>query len=892
MNNFPRSDIKLPSSFTPIRNFQGIDEYVLNNGLKVLLFEDQSQANVTVNITYLVGSRHEGRGEAGMAHLLEHMLFRGTKTRRDVKGALQDKGAKFNATTWFDRTNYFETLTPTKENLEFALALEADRMINSLILQQDLDAEMTVVRNEFEMGENNPVHVLHDQVMSAAYRWHNYGKTTIGNRSDIERVPASTLRKFYEHYYQPDNAVLIVAGQFEQQEAMDLIEKYFAVLAKPSRILEQTYTEEPSQDGPREVVLERSGDMASVSAAYHVPAASHPDHAAIKIFMDALTDEPSGLLYRELVENSQSSELFSMVYALCEPGMALCFARPIKDEQAVSVRDRMIELIEENALDGIDEQQIERIKNRYLKRFKQSLSNSKEVALKLSEAIACGDWRLFFWYKEQVENTSLDDVKRVACYYFIRSNRTSGIFIPTKHVVRAKIDEVGDINQKLDALKEDNILSKGESFIADAKNIEQHIQRLKLNDWQSVALLAKKTRGESLRAQAIVRYGREELLKQYHEELEIMPALLWRGTTKYSYQELRDKLDSIMTSLDMGGHAGSLSVSLKTERSYQAKALELAAHVLQNPQFKEEEFFIVKQREIDDYEEIKNDPQRLGFQELERLKNPWPKDNFFYVPSFEEHITALKSLKLERVKEAYQKLFSCQNLCLGLVGDIDSGSMEQIPNLFNASSAIPYERPRRPFIENSAKELIFNTKDKEMALISSAFNFPMRDDYEDFAALKLANYMFGENMNSRLMHRIREKEGISYGAGSWVEISRHDETASVNLYAMSAPSSVSRAKKAIDEEWKRFIDDGVSAEELKNAQESIFLSFKNNLANDGYLVSTLSHDLEIARDFMWREKLFEKMNSLSQQDIRTAIQKWWSKARFSMVIAGDESKIN
>ncbi len=304
----------LPVSFSFVRRFQGIDEYVLSNGLRVLLFPDPSQANVTVNITYLVGSRHEGRGEAGMAHLLEHMLFRGTKAVRDVKGVLQDRGAQFNATTWYDRTNYFETLTPTTDNLEFALQLEADRMINSLILQEDLDAEMTVVRNEFEMGENNPVHVLHDQLMSSAYLWHNYGKTTIGNRSDIERVPSASLRKFYEYYYQPDNAVLIVAGQFDEAEAIKLIDRHFACIAKPARILDETYTEEPPQDGPRSLTLMRVGDMASVALGYHIPAASHEDHAAIRVLFDCLADEPAGLIYQKL--RHQQSMLRDFFYGL------------------------------------------------------------------------------------------------------------------------------------------------------------------------------------------------------------------------------------------------------------------------------------------------------------------------------------------------------------------------------------------------------------------------------------------------------------------------------------------------------------------------------------------------------------------------------------------------
>ena len=195
---------------------EGITEYRLANGLKVLLYPDQSKPTVTVNITYFVGSRHEGYGETGMAHLLEHMVFKGTPTHADIWKLLQDRGAQFNGTTWYDRTNYYEELPATPENLEFALKLEADRMVNSRIAGEDLAKEFSVVRNEFEMGENNPAGVLEEKMFAAAFQWHNYGKTTIGSRSDIEKVPVENLREFYRKHYQPDNAMLIVAGKFDE----------------------------------------------------------------------------------------------------------------------------------------------------------------------------------------------------------------------------------------------------------------------------------------------------------------------------------------------------------------------------------------------------------------------------------------------------------------------------------------------------------------------------------------------------------------------------------------------------------------------------------------------------------------------------------------------------
>ncbi len=208
-----------------ITSVEGITEYHLDNGLRVLLFPDPSKPTVTVNITYFVGSRHEGLGETGMAHLLEHMVFKGTPTYENIWGVLEDHGARFNGTTWVDRTNYFETMPATDENLEFGIKLEADRMMNSFVKREDLISEMTVVRNEFESGENNPERVLSQRMMATAYEWHNYGKSTIGNRSDIERVPIDRLQAFYKKYYQPDNAVLIVAGKFDEKKALEYITK-------------------------------------------------------------------------------------------------------------------------------------------------------------------------------------------------------------------------------------------------------------------------------------------------------------------------------------------------------------------------------------------------------------------------------------------------------------------------------------------------------------------------------------------------------------------------------------------------------------------------------------------------------------------------------------------
>ena len=254
-----------------VASVEGITEYRLANGLQVLLFPDPSRPKVTVNLTVFVGSRHEGYGETGMAHLLEHMVFKGTPDHPDIPAAMKERGAQFNGTTTPDRTNYFETLSASDENLEFAIKLEADRMVNSPIKSEDLATEFSVVRNEFEMGENSPRRVLSQRMAAVAFEWHNYGKSTVGNRTDIERVPVDSLRAFYKRFYQPDNAMLVVAGRFDERKALEYVNRYFGALPRPERKLPATYTEEPPQDGQRVVTLRRVGDVGLVGLLYHVP---------------------------------------------------------------------------------------------------------------------------------------------------------------------------------------------------------------------------------------------------------------------------------------------------------------------------------------------------------------------------------------------------------------------------------------------------------------------------------------------------------------------------------------------------------------------------------------------------------------------------------------------
>src|ERR1035437_1846171 len=416
---------------------EGVKSYNLPNGLKILLVPDQSQSNVVVNIVYNVGSRHEGYGETGMAHLIEHMMFKRSAKFVDIKKTIADKGAYANGTTWYDRTNYYEVLPATDENLKWALDMESDRMITSAILQSDLDKEFSVVRNEFEIGENRPSSILEERILSTAYLWHNYGKSTIGSKEDIERVPAMKLKKFYQKYYQPNNATLIVGGKFDEKQTLSLIEQYFGSKPKPTTEIEQTYTVEPPQDGERYVELRRSGDIQYIGMAYHTPCFSDKAYAANDALISILTNNPSGVLYKALVDKKLASSVYGYSQTLKDPGFSYFACEVPKDKELHVAQNAFLETMNKVTEMTFTEEDLSRAKDELLKNVENTFYNTVNFAISLTENISAGDWRLFFIYRDNIEKLTIADIQNAAKSYYLTTNRTWGKFIPDANSQRA-----------------------------------------------------------------------------------------------------------------------------------------------------------------------------------------------------------------------------------------------------------------------------------------------------------------------------------------------------------------------------------------------------------------------------------------------------------------------
>ena len=881
-----------PSASTAIRKIasvEGITEYRLSNGLKALLFPDATQDTLTVNMTYLVGSRHEGYGESGMAHLLEHMLFKGTPRHPDIKNEFQRYGARFNASTSFDRTNYYETFAANDKNLDWALSLEADRMINAKVSKKDLDSEMTVVRNEFESGENSPYGVLRERMAATAYLWHNYGRAIIGARSDIENVPIGRLQAFYRNYYQPDNAVLLISGRFDEATALRLVERHFGKIARPKRALPATYTTEPTQDGERSVTLRRAGEVQLVGTMYHIPPGAHADYPALDILITALTKVPGGRLHRALVESGKASRIYGREQQLREAGYAYFGASLGKEQPLDAARDALIATVESIAATPITDDEVERARTQLVNDIDMALTDPRELGIALSESIATGDWRLFFLYRDRLKQVRREDVQSVATRYLKTANRTLGIFSPTAQPDRAEIPPAPDVAALVADYKGSAAVAAGEVFDPAPANIDARTRLHELPGGMKLALLPKKTRGGTVVARLNLRWGDEQSKSGRSAACGLASSMLMRGSKMHTREQLRDEFDRLKADVSVGGEGASI----ETVRENLPAALRLVAEVLRQPAFPASEFEQLKRSLVTSVESQRSEPGAVAGLQLARHLNPYPSAHWLYTPTLDERLQRLQSVTLEDVQRCHSDFYGASNSELAVVGDFDAqeinGLAQELFGDWKSPSA--FARVAGSYYDAPGINRNLDTPDKANAVFQAGVNLPLRDKHPDYPALALGNYLLGGSSDARLARRIREQSGLSYSVRSWLSAGAIDAVGEFGVSAIYAPQNRTRLETEILDVLQIALRDGFTATEVAAAKKGFLAARRLGRTQDATLASRLANNAYLGRRYSWDAEFEAKIAALTPTQIQMALQRHLDPKKLSIVKAGDFTRL-
>jgi zinc protease len=937
----------LPGGVEFVAEEEGVREFGLANGMKVLLSENRVAPVATLLVVYRVGSRNEAVGHTGATHLLEHMLFKGTPTfnkerRTQVAATLQRVGADFNATTWYDRTNYFETVP--SDALELAFHLESDRMRNSFIADEDRRSEMTVVRNELERGQNEPVMVLDEAVYATAFREHPYHHPTIGWRSDVENVPTARLKEFYDTFYHPNNATLVVVGDFEERRALELAARYFGAVPASAAPIPEVYTEEPKQEGERRVVVRRAGELPLVQVAFRTPAALGHDtvlsnaelarRAAapplenhlypLAVLSALLSNGVTSRLYQALVETGLAVGVDARVDQFRDPGLFNVYATAAPGVEAAKVEEVIHRELARASEDSGDEE-VEKAKRQIAAHVAYERDGTHNVAVQMSEAESVADWRFYNSYARNVARVTSEDVRRAAADYFREDARTVGHFIPKAGASDGANDSdgsngsggangSGSLKSALrphgfkfhhdplaesfgdgdggGAAAESHAAESAESSAAGASQsgasgLAPRVAREELSS--GAALLVLENRATpTVSVYGSLRAGSYFEPKDRPGLARITAEMLKRGTRRRGKLELAGALERVGADVEFDADAFAVRISARSMAQDFPALVSTLAEMLREPSFPEEELEKLKQQTVAAIREQQSDTRWRAYERL--TQTLFDEENPFYTHAGERLFESVNSITVGDVRAFYEKFYGGRSLILAAVGGVRArealGVMREAFKGFEGPESVDVS-VRDPAPGEGARREFVIVRDKASVDVMLGSAVPLRRDAADYYAAVLANRALGEStLSSRLGLQVRDVEGLTYGIASRFRA----PTLAAGPWYIAVSVNPQNVERAIDSALKvlrEYVEHGIRAEELDDEKGSAVGSFKVSLSTNGGLAAALwnAEFYRLGLDYL--DRYPQLIRAVTAEEVNAAVRKYFRPDHLTVVIAGD-----
>lgn len=877
------------SDITFVREVGGIREFhVAANDLQVLLVRDDSAPVVTVMTTYHVGSRNEVVGTTGATHILEHLFFKGTERFNRDRGTSLDQlldrvGANNNATTGNDRTNYF--VDAPSDQLPLVCDILADHMRHLRLREEDRAPEMTVVRNEFENGENSPWMALNKAIWAAAFTTHPYHHPVIGWRSDIEGVPIEKLRAFHDTFYWPNNCTLTIAGNFTEAAALDCVRRHFVAIPRAPHPIPELYTVEPEQQGPRRTIVRRPGQLGVVGIAFKRPSGRHADSPALALLSTALANGMTSRLYGALVDTGIATQVFVDNNPLRDPALITCYAMlapGVAHERAEAALNAALHEVVEH---GLTPEELQRARRQLaaLRAFKRD--GAAAVAEELNEAIALGDWTDYVTEAGRLETVTTTDLQRVARETFVADHSTTGWFVPeapTSGGAAAGAEPPARFGLQY---RHDPV-SRNAGGTATAAPAAAPITRQRIG---GIDFVARRTGVKDVVTIVGSLAAGEAFSPPENSAVAWLTlALLDKGTTAHTKFALAETLAGMGAMIDFTPDRLDVNFTARCLRTDAPAVIALLAEELRSPAFSPEEFEKEKARLSGELRELIDLPVAQASTTFSQAI--WPEGNPNRPNDLARKIADLAQATREQVLAFHRSHYGPRSLRLIAVGDLDPAALATAVEQSFAgwSGGVDYPAPPKvvaPLTHGQRVDVPIPDKPSITFTIGQTTGLQARD--ADALALKLATHVLGgPTFTSRLIATVRDTEGLTYGIGARVADDSFTD-GSWYIRGTFATSLVDKGEAAARRELVRWFEHGVTADELA-AQKSNYVGvFKLGLATTGGMAAALLEALERGDDPGAVDTLGAQVEALTLAEVNAAIRRHLDPARMVSVRAGE-----
>jgi zinc protease len=871
--------------FTKVQEAKGIVEYRLDrNGLKVLLSENHAKPVVTFMALFHVGSRNEAVGFTGSTHFLEHLMFKGTPTHNPQDGngvfeMMKPLGNLLNATTWFDRTNYFECVPA--EHLPLCIELEADRMRNLMLRVDDRNSEMTVVRNEMERGENEPDRVMMGEMFAVSFREHPYHHPTIGWRSDVEGVSLERMKEFYDVFYWPNNCTVMVRGDFDTVEALELIARHYGPIPASPHKIPTVYTVEPPQEGERRFEINRAGDLPRVWAGYHIPEAAHADTYALAAMRAVLggSSSKSSRLYKRLIDTGLCASVSASHMELRDPGLFMVNGTVSADHTVAEVEAAFYEEIARLAAEPVTLDELNRAKNANRKSTILGALDPMGWANMIAEGEASVDWKWVVEYDDNFDKVTPADVQRVAAKYFGRTNRTVGYFIPKTEAPAVTADDAAEPSVVV-----------ATASVPDTRS-------------SMAASIVTKTLGNGIKVQvqsnrgsgAVSINGKLRAGGVFGGDLELLPELtaflLTRGSTKYSKAKMAELLE------DMGPGAARLSFSPDTfavtfggtvVATDFSNYVDIVGDLLRNPLFLDEEVQRAKQQFASFLTKNANSTSSVGHNALVRAL--YDSSSPYFGKTYAELSDELAGITVDRIRQFHSEHYSPKSLIISIVGDIDAAEafalVESVFGNWDGPEPKQWDVSRGIIAAGKRNRIDVKMPGKKNTDIVIGASVPVVRTAADFCAARIADLALGgDTIGSRLGKVVRVKHGLTYGINSHYEdISFGNAPWQITLTVN--PDNIDKALSLVDEVVAEFLAEGISDREMSDLTEQAAAGFQVGLRTDAAVANVMSQFTFLGMDLSELDNYPQRVKAVTKAEVNDAIRQYLRLDEATTVVCG------
>lgn len=887
-----------------VKEVDGIKEYRLQNGLKVLLKPDQSNPMFSWQVWYKVGSRNESLNYTGIAHYLEHIMFKGTNqfAKGEIAQSIQLRGGIFNAFTGDDYTAYFENFSP--ENLELAIKIEADRMRNAKIDKDEVELERSVIVSELEGNRNRPFNTLYENLKAQAYSVHTYRNPIIGWRDDLDNINSDRIKEFYDTFYYPDNAVAILVGNFDEDLALKLIEKYFGDYeANPKKL--PKVPQEPAQVGMKKMTIYNEGHSKILGIAFHIPEFVHEDSAAINVIGDIVFNGLSSRLYPKLVDSGLTTGVSGVSESSIDAGLFRIIANITPDGDI-----KKVEKIIDEELDAIKKEvtlaELNLAKAKEKAGFVYQRDGAYDEGMQIGyfEALS-SDWTTYTTWLDKVNAVTAEDVKRVAKKYFVKANKTTVRLLPKKQpeFLTAEAMDKNASKKKQEANygagtvdpispeKFEKLMKLTEAdYSKDAKFPKVKLDFKDLSEGNIKFYFKKDSSLPLIYANFALFAGNASEDKP--GLAYITSQMLSRGSKNFDKFESSKLLDLYGGDIDFSASRETAKVHFSTVSDHLEEVLAILKDNLYNPSFEKDELNKLKELVIARLTQEDDSPARVASREMSQII--YPSSHPFFIPDVKERIKAIESLKIEDVKEFYKEHYNSKNLFVSIVGDISEKKAQSIvDDLFvDLNKDVKESKNSAPVLElakvKDSKHKDFIKSDKTQSEIVIAHAGEVGRTHVDFYPLYMANYALGGSaLSSRLGTVVRDENGLVYNVRS-----SFSAGLSPGMYQITLgcnPKNVTKAIKITTQATEDFLKSGISEIELKMTKSYLTGSFPvRTLASMESLSETLLQMLifDLGKDYI--SNYNESLQSVTKKQVDTAARKYIQPTKFNSVIVGPD----